>query len=127
MPVASLPSETAELVGLELVAGDSWFLVLQFTALDNNNVEEEHDLSGVTTWLGELEHAGGKVTLTVGASDDPAQTLATGWVMVRAAAADTAALPAQRATFRLRATWAAFDPDQVRTLAIGDVQISEVW
>lgn len=128
MPVvADLPSETAEIVGLELIAGDSWTLIVQFVALDEDNVETEHDLSGVTTWTGELEHAGGTIELTVGASDDPAQTLALGWVMLSAAAADTTALTAQRARLRLRATWGGFTPNQVRTLLVGEVLVVEEW
>lgn len=130
MPIADLPRETTEIVGLDLIAGDSWTLIVQFyaeTETDGVITTEDHDLSGVTTWLGEIEHSGGTITLTVGASDDPEQTLATGWVMMRASAAQTAGLTAQRAAFRLRATWAAFDPDYVFTLAVGEIQIREVW
>ena len=46
MPIADLPSETAEIVGLKVVAGDSWAIEVQFAALDEDEFSHARTLGG---------------------------------------------------------------------------------
>lgn len=135
MPIATLPSATTELDPIPLVIGDTWLFLVQLVneEEDGNGVitETAFDLTadGGATYAGEIVNSAGTVvgTLTVGATDDPARPLTSGWLAVSAAPSVTSAIAAGRHRMRVRATWASFTPDYVITLLTGDVVAGTVW
>lgn len=107
---------------IDVVIGDNLAIVVRL--LDDEGTG--FDLSAATgTGQITVQNDGTVLlALTVGTTGDVARPLSSGYFLISATAAETAALTAQLAEYAIRLTWA--DP-YVATVLLGDCTVRKVW